>query len=139
MAEEITESTIRDGPEDGADGIKNQETMPTGAGHPGQRRHDRVQSRNKLGQQEHRRAKPVEGFSGLAIGVTGVRQEAMNEVQDPVAVPPGGFVPDPVSQHTGSNDQGERRDGVHLVCGRQCPSRNDKKRSRYRKAYLIRK
>jgi hypothetical protein len=71
------------------------------------------------------------------VGVR-VSREVVNEVQDPVTQSPTRFVPHPVSQHTGSDSQSERRNEAQLSGGCERPGRNQKQRRRYRQPYLVR-
>jgi hypothetical protein len=140
MAEDVAESGIGGRIEAGAKCIKGQETEPAGAGCTGKGRHYRVQPWDEFGQ--HDKRKPIPGKGCFRPAIVGVRvsvsREAMNEVQDLVTLPPTRLVPHPVSQHTGSDSQSERRNEAQLPGGGERSGRKQKQRSRYRQTYLVR-
>jgi len=87
MAEDIAESGVDARIETAANCIKRQETEAAGARCPGQGRRYRIQSRDELRDDENRR--PITGKSLFSPAIMGFRIscEAVNEVQDLVAVP----------------------------------------------------
>src|SRR6516165_9016637 len=60
----------------------------------------------------------------------------MNEVQDPIAPPSTGFVPDQVSQHTGCDRESERGDEAQSSGACEGSGREEKQKCRYRQTYL---
>src|SRR5271157_1098677 len=138
MAEDIAESGVDARIETAANCIKRQETEAAGAGGPSQGRRHRIQSRDELRDDENRR--PITGKSLFSPAIMGVRIacEAVNEVQHLVAVPATRLVPWPVTQDRGNDRQTEHGEEAQLPGGGERPGGEQKQRSRYRQAQLVR-
>ena len=72
-----------------------------------------------------------------AIVEVRISRESMDEVQYLVTLPTTRLIPNPVSQHRGSDNETDCGEDAQLPCSHERPSRHQKQRSRYREPYLV--